>query len=123
MLNEAEEAACDNIARHYGLTEREAEVLKLAVEGKTNPQIEVELYITHNTLKTHLLHIHRKLGIHTRDEVIALVEEYKVDKADKGEETDEAVAEKGGATVGEADEGAPSEVDKAVLEKADLPYA
>lgn len=48
------------------LTPREADVLKLLVVGRTNRQIGEELYITEETVKTHVVRILRKLDVTSR---------------------------------------------------------
>jgi DNA-binding NarL/FixJ family response regulator len=53
------------------LTERELEVLRLVVEGATNPEISEALVITEHTVKIHLRNILEKL--HLRNRVQAAV--------------------------------------------------
>jgi len=53
------------------LTERELDIVALVAEGRTNAEIGAELFITAGTVKTHLLHIHQKLGVRNRVEVAA----------------------------------------------------
>ena len=48
------------------LTEREIEVLTLLAQGASNPQIAEELFITINTVKTHISHILTKLQLENR---------------------------------------------------------
>lgn len=48
------------------LSEREMDVLKLIVEGKTNPEIAAELYLSTNTIKTHVRSILNKLAVSDR---------------------------------------------------------
>ncbi|MFW6098032.1 MAG: response regulator [Chloroflexota bacterium] len=48
------------------LTEREVEVLRLVAQGVSNPDIAQELYITVNTVKTHLRNILDKLQVENR---------------------------------------------------------
>jgi LuxR family transcriptional regulator, maltose regulon positive regulatory protein len=48
------------------LTERELQVLRLLDGELTGPQIARELYVSHNTLRTHTKHIFTKLGVTTR---------------------------------------------------------
>jgi len=48
------------------LSEREREVLELVVEGKTNREIAVDLFITENTVKTYLANILAKLHLQNR---------------------------------------------------------
>jgi DNA-binding CsgD family transcriptional regulator len=45
------------------LTAREREILRLVGEGRTNPQIAAELWITPATVKKHLEHSYEKLGV------------------------------------------------------------
>jgi LuxR family transcriptional regulator, maltose regulon positive regulatory protein len=48
------------------LTQRECDVLRLIVGGRTNPQIGAELYITTETVKSHVAHILQKLAVTSR---------------------------------------------------------
>lgn len=50
----------------YGLTERELEVLKLIVDGYSNPQIADKLFITRATAKAHVHSILQKLYVKDR---------------------------------------------------------
>jgi DNA-binding NarL/FixJ family response regulator len=56
------------------LSEREMEVLKLIVEGKSNGEIAEQLYLSTNTIKTHVRGIMNKLAVDDRVQaaVIAL---------------------------------------------------
>ncbi len=64
---------CAQIARMHGLTLREEEILALLAQGKSTPRIQQELCISNGTTKSHIRHIYTKLDVHSRDEVIALV--------------------------------------------------
>jgi DNA-binding NarL/FixJ family response regulator len=48
------------------LSQRELEVLKLIVEGKSNPEIATILYLSPNTIKTHVRGIMNKLSVDDR---------------------------------------------------------
>jgi DNA-binding NarL/FixJ family response regulator len=48
------------------LSEREMEVLKLIIEGKTNSEIGQELHLSLNTIKTHVRGIMNKLSVDDR---------------------------------------------------------
>jgi two-component system, NarL family, response regulator LiaR len=48
------------------LSQRELEVLKLMVEGLSNPQIAEKLYLSPNTIKTHVRGIMNKLAVDDR---------------------------------------------------------
>ncbi len=57
---------------NYGLTHREIEIIELLLRGKTNAQIGKTLYIQLYTVKTHLKHIYKKLGIQNRSQILSL---------------------------------------------------
>lgn len=52
------------------LTERERDVLKLVLDGKANKSIANELAISEQTVKIHLQHVYRKLGVHRRVDLL-----------------------------------------------------
>jgi DNA-binding CsgD family transcriptional regulator len=51
------------------LSPQEKAVARLARAGRTNQQISRELYLSVNTVETHLAHVYRKLGIRRRGEL------------------------------------------------------
>jgi DNA-binding NarL/FixJ family response regulator len=52
------------------LTEREREVLHLAAEGLSNPDIAARLSISPRTVETHRANLMRKLGLKTQTDLI-----------------------------------------------------
>ena len=64
---------CSVLREQFGLTERETELLALIAQGKTRAEIERELFLSQNTVKTHARHLYAKLGVHSKDEVQRLV--------------------------------------------------
>lgn len=71
---ESHEARCALVARAFGLTRREEEVMVLVAAGKTVPQAADELFVSKETAKTHLKHVYAKLGVHTKDELAACID-------------------------------------------------
>jgi DNA-binding NarL/FixJ family response regulator len=53
------------------LTEREAEVLRYLSRGLTTAQTGNEMFISENTVKTHIRHILEKLDVSNRAEAVA----------------------------------------------------
>lgn len=52
------------------LTEREREVLRLLVQGRSNKEIARDLQIAEDTVKTHVKHILAKLGVQSRTQAV-----------------------------------------------------
>lgn len=59
--------------RELGLSEREAEVVALAAVGRRNSEIAEALFVSVDTVKTHLARSFRKLGVHNRTELSVLI--------------------------------------------------
>ncbi|MBA3823510.1 MAG: hypothetical protein H0X24_06330, partial [Ktedonobacterales bacterium] len=59
---EAVPAMDDEVA----LSPQEARILRLLVAGQTNPTIAQELVVSVNTVKAHIKHLYRKLGVNSR---------------------------------------------------------
>ncbi len=62
------------LASAHSLTPREAEVAVLLAKGRSLPFVQDELFISAGTAQTHARHIYKKLGVHSRQELIDLVE-------------------------------------------------
>jgi LuxR family maltose regulon positive regulatory protein len=53
------------------LTDREADVLRLLASGRSNAEMAAELFVEPSTVKTHLIHLYGKLGVHSRTQALA----------------------------------------------------
>jgi DNA-binding CsgD family transcriptional regulator len=54
-----------------GLTETESRIASLVARGQTNRQVASAMFISENTVQTHVRHIFRKLGVRSRTELAA----------------------------------------------------
>jgi two-component system nitrate/nitrite response regulator NarL len=56
-------------SRAYGLTSREAEVLELVAQGFSNKEVARLLRLEVHTVKNHVQHLFRKVGVHHREDL------------------------------------------------------
>jgi DNA-binding CsgD family transcriptional regulator/tetratricopeptide (TPR) repeat protein len=64
-------SALAQVQHDFGLSKRELEVLALIAEGRSNPEIGRQLYITRKTVAVHVSNILTKLGVSGRVEAAA----------------------------------------------------
>jgi DNA-binding CsgD family transcriptional regulator len=62
------------ICRENGVSKRERDILILLLAGKSNRNIEGELFISYHTVKNHVYNIFQKLGVKNRFELARLIE-------------------------------------------------
>lgn len=67
------ERACRDIALQKGLTPREYDVLVVLAYGYSMARVQSELVISEGTAITHRRNLYRKLGVHSKQELIDLV--------------------------------------------------
>lgn len=65
---------CDAVAERYGLSPRERDVFDLLVRGRSIDYIAQNLTISFNTAKSHIRHIYVKADVHSRQELIDLID-------------------------------------------------
>ncbi len=68
------------------LTRRELEVARLLALGLSNDEMAATMFISLNTVKTHLKRIYDKLGVRTRTEAVAALLERGLLEDDEGSE-------------------------------------
>jgi DNA-binding CsgD family transcriptional regulator len=79
-----------------GLTQREREILGLLAQGRTNPQIARELFISPKTASVHVSNILTKLGVSSRVEAAAWAQ--RLGLAEPATDTSMARTPAGGAS-------------------------
>ena len=62
------------LSEEHGLTARETEIFALLARGRNAQFIMDHFVISRNTVKSHVRHIYTKLGVHSQQELINLVE-------------------------------------------------
>jgi DNA-binding NarL/FixJ family response regulator len=60
----------------YSLTQRELSILAALAEGRGNVEIARQLYIAEQTVKFHLTHVYRKLGVRNRTAAVRIALEH-----------------------------------------------
>ncbi len=56
--------------RSEGLTDREAEILALITQGKSNAEVAALAYLSPNTIKSYIRSIYRKIGVGSRTQAV-----------------------------------------------------
>lgn len=64
--------ACDVVATRCGLTAREREIFGLLARGHGSAYVSETLYISPNTVRTHVHNMYVKLGVSSREQLMAL---------------------------------------------------
>jgi DNA-binding CsgD family transcriptional regulator len=68
-----DEKLLENLSREAVLTPKETEIIELLLKGFSNRKIAGQLFISENTLKTHLRNIYRKFGVKQKRELLSQV--------------------------------------------------
>ena len=63
------------MADAHGLTAREQEILVLVVRGSDTPSIAAALGLSDNTVRTHKKSLYRKLDVHSKQELLAMMQQ------------------------------------------------
>ena len=67
---------CRLAAAGAGLSEREAEVMAMVAKGRSSQRVADDLGVSLSTVNSHVYHIYRKMGVHSRQEMIDRIESY-----------------------------------------------
>lgn len=73
-LSDEQAARLTQVSARCNLGNREHEVLELLLRQKTASEIATEMTIANGTAKSHIRHVYKKLGVHSREELFELFE-------------------------------------------------
>lgn len=65
-------------AERVGFTTRESEIAYLLAEGRNVPYIAEKLFISENTVRSHIRHIYEKGNVHSRQEFLDAIEDIRL---------------------------------------------
>jgi DNA-binding CsgD family transcriptional regulator len=68
---------CGAFQREYDLSPRETVIFSYFVKGHSANFISQQLFVSSHTVKTHIKRIYKKADVHSKDELIALFEEFQ----------------------------------------------
>lgn len=68
----------DSFFKEYSFTQREKEILIHLAQGRKYKEIAEQLFISENTLKTHMSNIYDKMGAGNRDEIFDIIKEFQL---------------------------------------------
>lgn len=68
---------CNRIADIHGLSMRQREVFMLLARGRDSKYIQGALVISQGTADSHIYNIYKKLNVHSRQELLDMIENYK----------------------------------------------
>lgn len=81
MTQEQRLSAKRNVTTIGNLTDRESEIVGLLLKGRTYKMVAEELFLSENTVKTHIKNIYSKLNINSKSELIKLMTDEYPDKS------------------------------------------
>jgi len=71
----------DWICAEFSLSARERDVVQRILKGKSNKEIEQELFISSHTVKNHIYHIFQKAGVKSRGQLVSMVMQHSAEPA------------------------------------------
>lgn len=63
----------ERICAEYHFSTRERDIIQMILKGKSNKEIEQELFISPHTVKNHIYHIFQKAGINSRGQLVSMI--------------------------------------------------
>lgn len=63
----------DRLCEEFHFSTRERDIIEMILKGKSNKEIEVELFISPHTVKNHVYHIFQKAGVNSRGQLVSMI--------------------------------------------------
>jgi len=63
----------DRLCAEFRFSTRERDIVQMILKGKSNKEIEQELFISPHTVKNHIYHIFQKAGIKSRGQLVNMI--------------------------------------------------
>lgn len=73
----SDDEAVERMAGLFKLSPREVDILRLLSKGRSVPYMRDALVISKSTIETHIKHLYAKTDVHSRQELIDLLEEHR----------------------------------------------
>jgi DNA-binding CsgD family transcriptional regulator len=73
MSSEQSTKLLEGLGQAFKISNREHEIMRLILQGKSNKEIEALLFISYNTVKNHIYNIYQKMGVNSRGQMIHTV--------------------------------------------------
>lgn len=67
------EGLLEQFHQTHSISKREKEIAQLILEGKSNKEIEHQLFISAHTVKNHIYSLYQKVGVNSRSQLIHLI--------------------------------------------------
>ncbi len=65
---------CASLKKQYGLTDRETDMVRFISQGRTRSYISHTLFISENTVKSYWRNVYQKLDIHSKQELLDIMQ-------------------------------------------------
>jgi len=72
----------DRLCAEYSFSARERDIIQMILKGKSNKEIEQELFISPHTVKNHVYHIFQKAGVNSRGQLVSMILQNSAGPAD-----------------------------------------
>lgn len=72
-VKDAGEIYLEQTISDFSLSEREADVLRLIADGRSNNEISEQIHVSISTVKKHIYNIFNKAGVNSRSQLLSMI--------------------------------------------------